>query len=68
MSNRNSVEDPETQVQENREVIIEIIKHGGDQYIRALCLAALVKYGDDPDINRLKEEVSRLDQMEEELR
>jgi hypothetical protein len=60
--------EPESYVKENREILVEVIKHGDDKFVRALCLAALVKYGGDPAVHQLKREVDRLDRMKEDLR
>jgi hypothetical protein len=51
------IDDPETYVQENRETLIHVIKHGDDEFVRGLALAALVKWGEDPDPDRLHEEI-----------
>jgi len=59
---------PESYVKENHETLVKIIKHGDDNFVRALCLAALVKYGGDPAVHQLKREVNQLDQLKEELR
>jgi len=67
MSNYDPVNDPQTYVQEKQDTIIEVVKYGSDNYVRALCLAALIKYGEDPDIDRLKKEIAHLDEMQEEL-
>jgi len=68
MSKGDLTDAPETYVQEHRETLIEIIKHGDDEFVRALCLAALVKYGTDPDIEHLQEEIARLDELQEKVR
>lgn len=49
--------DPEEYVRENRETLVDIIKHGTDQFVRALALAALVEYGDDPDLEQVRHEL-----------
>lgn len=64
MSNSDLINDPETYVREHRETLVEIIKHGDDKFVRALCLAALVKYGTDPDVAQLQQEITRLDELQ----
>jgi len=67
MSKTDLTDAPETYVQEHQETLIEIIKHGDDDFVRALCLAALVKYGADPDVEQLQEEIARLDELREKM-
>lgn len=50
---------PEQFVQENKDSIRRILRHSDDKFTRAMCLAALVRYGDDPDIEDLHEELER---------
>jgi len=52
--------DPDEYVRNNREALVEIIKHGNDPFIRSLALAALVEYGDDPDIEKVRRELERV--------
>ncbi|WP_101294147.1 hypothetical protein [Halegenticoccus soli] len=68
MSKAELTDAPETYVREHRETLIEIIKHSDDDFVRALCLAALVKYGADPDVEQLQEEIARLDELQEKVR
>lgn len=56
--------DPETYVKENREQLVEILKHGNDEFVRALILAALIEFGDDPDIEAVRQELDRIDSLE----
>jgi len=67
MSKDDLTDAPETYVQEHRETLIEIIKHGDDNFVRALCLTALVMYGADPDVEQLQEEIARLDELREKM-
>lgn len=54
----------EEYVRENHETLVEIVKHGTDPWIRALAMAALVEYGDEPDIERVRRELDRAVEME----
>ena len=51
--------DPDRYVRENRETLIRIIKHGDDQFVRALALSALVRYGDEPILNDVEYEIEQ---------
>lgn len=54
-----SEREPKQYVRENQDTIKKIIRHGDDRFVRALCLAALVRYGDDPNVEDLVDEVRR---------
>lgn len=56
--------DPDEYVRENRETLVTIIKHGNDDFVRALALAALVEYGGEPEREQLRRELDRLDDLE----
>lgn len=49
--------DPDEYVRKNKGTLVEIIKHSNDTFVRALCLAALTEYGDDPDPEDIKAEL-----------
>jgi hypothetical protein len=51
--------DPDEYVREHRETLVEIIKHGTDPFVRAFALAALVEYGEEPDLDRVRHELDR---------
>jgi len=51
-------------VRENRETLVEILKHGTDPFVRALALAALVEYGAEPDLEKVRREVERVVEAE----
>jgi hypothetical protein len=52
-------EDPERYVQENSDTLLRIIKHVNDEWVRAMALAAIVEFGEDPDLHKVKREVDR---------
>ena len=54
-----SVSDPNRYVRENRETLVRIIKHGDDEFVRALALSALVRYGDEPQLNDVEYEIEQ---------
>lgn len=49
--------DPHSFVEENREVLVRILKHGDDEFVRALALAALTEFGRKPDIEDVEREL-----------
>ena len=51
--------DPDDYVRQNAETLVEIIKHGTDPFVRSLALAALVEFGDEPDLERVRHELDR---------
>jgi hypothetical protein len=50
---------PDEYVRRNRETLVEVIKHGTDPFVRALALAALVEYGEEPDLERVRHQLDR---------
>ena len=54
------VSDPHRYVEENTEVLTDIIKHSSSKFTRALAIAALVEYGDNPDVEQLLDEVKTI--------
>jgi hypothetical protein len=58
--------DPEEYVNENAEVLSRIIKHSSSTFPRALALAALVEYGDDPTVASVVEDLERLRDHQDE--
>lgn len=60
-----SKQDAKRYVRENRETLIEIIIHGSDQFVRALAFSALMEFGKDPDLEKLRQEIDRMEKSEE---
>jgi hypothetical protein len=52
-------DDPDRYVSQNREELVDIIKHGTDPFVRSLAMAALVEFGDDPDIQQVRHELDQ---------
>ena len=52
--------DPARYVEENQETLTEIIKHSSNKFVRALAIAALVEYGDNPDVEQLLDELEAI--------
>lgn len=51
--------DPGEYVENNRDTLVRVIEHGNDTFVRSLALAALVEHGDDPDLERVQQEIQR---------
>jgi len=51
--------DPDEYVRNNRDTLVRIVKHGNDDFVRSLALAALVEYGEDPDIEKVRRELEK---------
>lgn len=57
--------DPRRYVKENNEQLISIIKHSNNRFVRGLCLAALVKYGEGKtEVDQIKKELDQLRKIE----
>jgi hypothetical protein len=56
--------DPDQYVRENRATLVEIIKHGNDEFVRALALAALVEFGGQPELEKVRHELDRAAELE----
>lgn len=56
--------DPNQYVRENKETLVEVIKHGDDGFIRALAMAALVEYGGEPEVEQVRRELDRIVEQE----
>lgn len=59
-----TTEDPETYVREHSDRLVRIVKHGSDEWVRALAMAALVEYGEEPDVDQLRAEIDRMEALE----
>jgi hypothetical protein len=53
---------PDRYVRKNKDTLVDIIKHGDDEFVRALALAAVIRYGDEPLINDIEHEIDRAKQ------
>lgn len=53
-------EKPEQYVNDNTEKLSRIIKHSSNKFPRALALAALIEYGEDPTVEAVIEDLERL--------
>ncbi|MFD1601081.1 hypothetical protein [Halobellus rarus] len=55
--------DPDHYVNNNSDQLAYVIKHSNDQFVRSLCLAALVEYGNEGDVSEVRKQ---LEQVEKE--
>lgn len=56
-----SSQDPEEYVKNNRHELIKIVKHSSNTFPRALAVAALVEYGNTPDVEGIISELERFE-------
>jgi len=56
-------DDPAQYVRENRETLVDIIKHGNDDFVRALAMSAIVEYGGEPELEKVRHELDRVAEM-----
>jgi hypothetical protein len=54
-------DDPDTYVREHKDRLRKIVRYGDDEWTRSLALAALVEYGDRPDVDQLRDEIDRME-------
>ena len=55
---------PDEYVRKNRDELVQVLKHGNDLFVRSLVLAALVEFGDEPDIAQVKRELEKAAELE----
>lgn len=53
---------PDRYVRDNKETLVRIIKHGDDEFVRGLALAAIIRYGDEPLLQDVEHEINRAKQ------
>lgn len=51
-------------VRQHREELVKVIRHGNDDFVRGLALAAIVEYGESPDLERIRRDIERAEQLE----
>lgn len=57
--------DPDTFVQENQDILVNLLKSVDDKFVRALVLAALVEFGDTPLLEDVVREMESVQQRRE---
>lgn len=50
---------PREYVKQNRETLVRIVKHGDDEFVRALAMNAIILYGDEPVLEDVERELRR---------
>lgn len=58
--------DPDAFVSENRETLVRLLKHTDDVFVRALALATLVEYGNEPILDDVERELRKARSNNEE--
>jgi hypothetical protein len=53
-------DDLEAYVDEQRDSLVRIIKHGDDPFVRALAMAAFVEHGSEPELKQVRDEIDDL--------
>jgi len=59
-----ATQDPDEYVRENADRLRRVVKHGDSKWARALALAALVEYGDGPELDQLRHEIDTMEDLE----
>jgi hypothetical protein len=49
--------DPDLFVRENQDLLVRLLKHGDDCFVRALALAILERYGNEPQMEDVLREI-----------
>jgi hypothetical protein len=55
---------PSENVQNNKEQLDRLIKHSNNDFVRALAIAAIVEYGDDPSVEAITRDLERVKELE----
>jgi len=59
-----ATQNPDEYVRENKGRLRKIVRHGDDEWTRALAMAALVEFGDEPDLDQLRAEINRMEGLD----
>ena len=51
--------DPDEFVQENMDTLVRILKHSDNEFVRALALKAITKYGNEPQMEAVEREIRK---------
>lgn len=57
-----SNDDPSKYVEQNRDQLIDIIRHSDDEFVRALCISAIYEYGSTPAISEVIDDLERIEE------
>jgi hypothetical protein len=49
--------DPDAYVRENKDTLVDVIKHSDDEFTRALAIIVLRDFGDDPNLDDVEREL-----------
>lgn len=62
----NNRSDPDKFVEENRDLLVHVLKHGDNEFVRAFALAALVEYGNEAELEDIQRELEHARGKKEE--
>lgn len=57
-----SNDEPSKYVEQNRDQLIDIIRHSDDEFVRALCISAIYEYGSNPSISEIIDDLERIEE------
>jgi len=63
MTDIDDIDDPETFVRQNKEMLVRILRHSDNSYARACAWAILDAGTDDPEIEQLENELQQLKEV-----
>lgn len=63
MSGQRAPREVREYVRKNRDELAYVLRHGDDLYARACAYALLVRGGDDPDIEQVRQELDRAEEV-----
>jgi hypothetical protein len=55
---------PSEYVRDNKEQLDRLIKHSNNDFVRALAIAAIIEYGDDPSVEAITRDLERIKELE----
>ena len=55
-------DEPSNYVEQNRDQLIDIIRHSDDEFVRALCISAIYEYGSNPSISEIIDDLERIEE------
>jgi hypothetical protein len=61
-----ATDDPSEYVRRHRDQLVDIIKHSNDVFTRSLCIAAIVEYGADPQIDDIIDDLRAIEEAQED--
>ena len=56
---------PSEYVRENNQQLERLIKHSNNDFVRALAIAAIIEYGDDPSVESITKDLERIKELKD---